>query len=68
MHPNKCNICEYKESDKCNKCRNNYHDLFKPKELKDNEVFCISCKRVIVNGRIFKLVDDPHKGLCFDCY
>ena len=29
---------------------------------------CISCKKVVTDGRIFRLKERPEKGLCFDCY
>lgn len=29
---------------------------------------CYSCKKIITNGKIFPLKDNPKKGLCFKCY
>lgn len=29
---------------------------------------CISCKKTITDGRIFRLKERPERGLCFDCY
>ena len=39
-----------------------------PDPLPENACRCYGCKRVITNGRIFRLKDDPKSGLCFDCY
>ena len=38
------------------------------RKLDENECKCISCKRIFNDGKIFKLKNNPHKGLCFDCY
>ena len=29
---------------------------------------CFSCKRIVTDGKIFPLKDNPKRGLCFDCY
>ena len=52
----------------CTTCRVKYFDNFKPLELKEGGCYCISCRRIIYNDKIFRRKDDPTKGLCFDCY
>lgn len=52
---------------KCNQCSRWYLDKFEAIEIKDNECQCISCKKIFTD-RIFRLKDDPERGLCFDCY
>lgn len=65
--------CKHKENCQnyqisCDACSRSYEDKFSPRELKDNECLCISCKRIIDNGEIFRYKDNPKKGLCFNCY
>ena len=52
----------------CGSCSRSYEDKFSVRELKDNECLCISCKNIITNGEIFRLKENPKKGLCFSCY
>lgn len=35
---------------------------------KAGECRCISCGRIVKDGQIFPLKNNPEKGLCFDCY
>ena len=35
---------------------------------KAGECRCISCGRLVKDGSIFPLKNNPEKGLCFDCY
>lgn len=37
-------------------------------EYKDNKCQCIYCKKVITDDKIFRMKDNPQKGICFRCY
>lgn len=52
----------------CESCMHSYTDNFMPRELKDNECLCMSCKRIITDDRIFRYKHNLSIGLCFDCY
>jgi len=52
----------------CASCSVKYFDNFIPREIKEGGCYCTSCRRIIYNDKIFKLKDDPTKGVCFDCY
>ena len=45
------------------------NELHKPVKIHFdyNAITCESCKKVITDGKIFRNLDDPTKGLCFDC-
>ena len=43
----------------------------KPRKLKDGECRCDCCKKIFSlkgNSCIFPRVDNPKRGLCFNCY
>lgn len=67
-----CKGCKHaNESMYCLGCTRNKVDRFEPRELKEYECICIYCKKIInkrVDNRIFASLEDPHKGICFDCY
>ena len=52
----------------CTRCKRRATDNFEPEEIKNGECFCISCKKIIRDNRIFPKVTDRTIGLCFDCY
>ena len=52
----------------CTKCSRRCPDNFEPLKIKDGECFCISCKKIITDKKIFPYKDNKNKGLCFNCY
>lgn len=55
----------------CLGCSRNKEDRFEPIVLKEGQCRCIYCKRIFdtkENKRIFASLEDPSKGICFDCY
>lgn len=67
-----CTGCKHENDPMyCLGCKRNKVDRFEPRELKEGECICIYCKRLIdtkVENRIFVNLEDPYKGICFDCY
>ena len=53
---------------KCTNCKEIATDYFEPKELSDGMCFCVQCRNIITNGRIFPFKENSRKGLCFKCY
>ena len=43
-------------------------DKERSEEISPNGCMCFACKRIITDGKIFPLKDNPKKGLCFKCY
>lgn len=60
--------CCVRDESLCACCSRNYEDYFYPRKLKLEECFCVSCKRIISDGHIFRSVRNESIGLCFDCY
>lgn len=52
----------------CAHCSKWYANKFEPIEIKDDECQCFSCKKNFKENEIFRLKDNPKKGLCFNCY
>ena len=42
--------------------------LPEPYQYVNNGCRCVFCKKVITDGNIFPSVDEPEKGICFNCY
>ena len=68
-----CEGCKHVTGDalRCLGCARNKKDLFEPAVSKEGQCMCIYCKRIFdtkENKRIFASVEDPSKGICFDCY
>lgn len=53
---------------KCTNCKEIATNYFEPKELSDGMCFCVQCRNIITNGRIFPFKENSRKGLCFKCY
>lgn len=65
----RCNRCKHRETDTCKQCKDFYEKtLFEADELKDGEVLCVCCNKIVSENSIFVFAKYPKKGLCFDCY